>query len=558
MSEKPSGCGLGPGLSNGILALILLVCLAVLVGMLLAGGDGDQGYQPPQPEPWTGWRVIGLVALLLVGLLAVGLVLYALVRLALSLRAIWHEYQHRREMDALTVARTADQVETSKTRDILNATRVYPDGAHGRMGTLVRQTEQGWQVINLDAEAGAVLLGEGGGVDRLLADPLVLAQLQARHDLEKERARASAHPMLSNYSNRLQVTDGERGEASAVSVAWPERVMLRDLAPEPATLSGLVLGVTVSDGPSPGTGVGNAQIRPVVAALADLVHIAIGGSSGWGKSVFLRALALQLATAVEPCSLALIDLEGVTFAPFGHAARLLWPVADAEASGLAIMAALVKEMDRRKELYSAYPGVDSLAAYNHKVASNSEPLAPTVCLIDEATALLSDRSVHNAARTLALRGRKYGLWLVLGGQDWKAATIDTAIRNQLGTRVHFKAQSASQSRVLLGDGAAAAIETPGRAWAQLPGRPMIELQAPMVTLADIENALDGQEASFEPLPEVEPQPDADEATAARIRELAAQGLSLNAIQREVFGYTGGAAYTTVRQMLDDTTTTTGP
>ena len=91
----------------------------------------------------------------------------------------------------------------------------------------------------------------------------------------------------------------------------------------------------------------------------------------------------------------------------------------------------------------------------------------------------------------------------------------------------------------------------------MPGRSLIELQAPMVTLADIESALSGQEASFDPLPKVEPQPDADEATSARIRELAAQGLSLNAIQREVFSYTGGAAYTMVRQVLGDTTTTTG-
>jgi DNA segregation ATPase FtsK/SpoIIIE-like protein len=141
-------------------------------------------------------------------------------------------------------------------------------------------------------------------------------------------------------------------------------------------------------------------------------------------------------------------------------------VADAEDSALAIMARLVEEMNRRKGLYQAFPGVDSLAAFNARAA---EPLSPVIALIDEATALLSDRSVHNATRTLALRARKYGLWLVLGGQDWKAASVDTAIRNQLSTRIHFKAQSPSQSRVLLGDGCAAAIEAPGRAYVQLPG-----------------------------------------------------------------------------------------
>ena len=143
---------------------------------------------------------------------------------------------------------------------------------------------------------------DGGTVDRILADPLTLAQLRARHDLERERARASALPGLTAYSPHFRVAGGDNREETASSVVvWPERVWLRDLAPTPATLNSLVLGVTMSDG---------GQSRPVTAALSDLVHVAVGGSSGWGKSVFLRALALQLATAAETCRLALRDLGG--------------------------------------------------------------------------------------------------------------------------------------------------------------------------------------------------------------------------------------------------------
>jgi hypothetical protein len=46
--------------------------------------------------------------------------------------------------------------------------------------------------------------------------------------------------------------------------------------------------------------------------------------------------------------------------------------------------------------------------------------------------------------------------------------------------------------VLLGDGCAAAIEVPGRAYVQLPGQLLTEIQAPLVSLADIEAALTGQ------------------------------------------------------------------
>jgi DNA segregation ATPase FtsK/SpoIIIE-like protein len=266
--------------------------------------------------------------------------------------------------------------------------------------------------------------------------------------------------------------------------------------------------------------------------------------------VFLKALALQLATAAEPVHMAMVDLEGVTFSAFATCSRLLWPVAETEGQALAIMALLVEEMDRRSLLFREYPGVDSLAAYNAR--AGDEPLVPVVALIDEATALLSDRSVQNAARTLVLRARKYGLWMVLGGQDWKSASIDTAIRNQLSSRVLFRTQDAAQSRTLLGDGAASTIETVGRAYAQLPGRPMLQLLAPMVTGGDIGRALAGQTGPAGELPEVEDRPD-DRTT--RIRELAGQGWSQSAIEEEVFGYRGGAAHRTVRDVLNATTAT---
>ncbi|HFD39662.1 MAG TPA: hypothetical protein ENJ31_07450 [Anaerolineae bacterium] len=297
--------------AGGALRVLALVGLVVLVSLLLGlGSKSDGGAPPVKPTPWSGWKVLGLVALTLIGLLAMGLVLYALFRLLLAAYSAWREQAHQRQREALALQQMANQLQTDQARAALEAARLLPWTEHGRLGALVRQTPHGWQVVNLDAEAGALLLGQNGGVERLLADPLTLAQLQARHDLEVERARAAALPNLSTYTARLQVAGGEIADQGGrtAAVHWPSRVLLRDLVPNPATLGGLVLGVTIS----PGTGVPH----PVTAALADLVHIAVGGSSGWGKSVFLRAMALQLATAAESCRLALIDLEGTTFAPF--------------------------------------------------------------------------------------------------------------------------------------------------------------------------------------------------------------------------------------------------
>ena len=104
------------------------------------------------------------------------------------------------------------------------------------------------------------------------------------------------------------------------------------------------------------------------------------------------------------------------------------------------------EMNRRKDLFARFPGIDDLAGYN---AVAAEPLRPIVAIVDEATALLGNKAVENALRTVALRARKYGLWLLLAGQDWKASSLDSAIKNQLSTRVQFKALSGAQSLSLI-------------------------------------------------------------------------------------------------------------
>jgi len=194
---------------------------------------------------------------------------------------------------------------------------------------------------------------------------------------------------------------------------------------------------------------------------------------------------------------------------------------------------LSDELDRRKELFARFPGVDSLSAYNRQA---DEPLPPVVTLVDEATALLDDKRVENALRTLALRARKYGLWLVLGGQDWKATSLDTAIRNQLATRVQFKALSASQSRVLLQRAGAENLVAKGRALVWLPGRDLTELQTPFVSHQDILKALSGT-GPRRPMPKRNGSDaqDDDERTR-RILALHAQGKSATAIAFEVFGH----------------------
>ncbi len=389
-----------------------------------------------------------------------------------------------------------------------------------------------------------------GAGDNLQVRQMPICELSPAQERVTARAQAvQAVAALPRALHSLGGGSGGNGDGQAppalsepVEFPYPAEVSLANLLTDGPSLERLALGVTVDQA--------TGQTEIVRAAMSRLVHIAVGGSSGWGKSVFLRALGYQLALAAEPCDLAMIDLEGATFAPFARCGRLLYPVADNEPDAQAILEELVGELDRRRELYQQHPGVDSLGAYNARVGA---PLPAIVCLMDEATALLGDRQVQNATRTLALRARKYGLWLVLGGQDWKASSLDTAIRNQLSTRVQFRALSASQSRVLLQQSGAEALDMPGRALATLPGRPLVELQSPYIGPRTIEADVSRRNGGPQrPMPAAAPPPapppEIDEP-AQRVRELHAQGLSKRQIALQVFGYTGGAAWDRLEKIL---------
>lgn len=533
--DNPGGMELGP-LNWREIGLGVAVVVVLGIVLWLDARANDAPRWRPERAAWPGWHVLGIVFVTLLCLLAVAVVIWVIHTVLVSMARRSHECRVQRERDANETERQKKQNGTTHLAEALAAAHIPAEGA------LVRITPAGWQVVNLGAEKGSVLMGDDGTVRRTLHDDLSVAQIAARFEVERTEAKARAFPALHTLQQRSDGKASPDVPAGPPPAAWPRVVRLHEIAADPPSLHRLALGVTVDE---------SGQQQSVTASLAEMVHVAVGGSSGWGKSVFLKSLALQLATAAEPVRLAMVDLEGVTFSAFATCGRLLWPVAETEGQALAIMALLVEEMDRRSRLFREVPGVDSLAAYNAR-AGGDEPLAPWVALIDEATALLSDRGVLNAARTLVLRARKYGLWMVLGGQDWKSASIDTAIRNQLSSRVQFRAQDAAQSRTLLGDGAASTIETVGRAYAQLPGRPMLQLLAPMVTGGDIGRALAGQTGPAGELPEVEDRPD-DRTT--RIRELAGQGWSQSAIEEEVFGYRGGAAHRTVRDVLNATTAT---
>jgi len=337
--------------------------------------------------------------------------------------------------------------------------------------------------------------------------------------------------------------DPPPAELPAPSVAWPSRVPLRGLlAGQPPSLSNLVLGVTVQP---------DGRVEPVRGDMAQMVHVLAAGASGWGKSQFLKMLLYQLASSSDPCSLVLADLERLTFAEFARCGRLMFPIIDSERDLTAVLRELAAEVDRRKAAFGQFEGVDTLADYN---AHADAPLPPIVLAIDEASEFLHDGQVADAIKPLARRGRKYGLWLALGGQTFNSKDVATSTSLMFSTRCQFRAPVVTSSQTIVGDKEARALECPGRAILVLPGRDPVKVQAPFVTRDEILIMLDNGRGPQRAMPAPTAQPDED--MDAKIRLMAGDGLSRSQIAQQLFGSTGGAAYYRVKRALELSSTST--
>lgn len=293
----------------------------------------------------------------------------------------------------------------------------------------------------------------------------------------------------------------------------------------------------------------DGQVRPVSAPLAQLVHIAIGGSSGFGKSFMMQSLAYQALNAKEDVRPVLLDAQGVTFTTWAGNDRTLYPLASEPGDIEAVLYHLSEELARRQRLFAAWRGVDKLDAYN-AVAEEPLPLLPV--FFDEFGLVADNKNIARYVTKLSQAGRKVGIPLIAGAQTWYADEIASNLKANLSTSIQFHARSKSQSRVLIDDSRAIELERPGQALAILPGQPgLIELQAP-----DVSNLIDST-------PELLKSGDMIEMPAAetvsgnidtsRVLELFESGEYTNptAICRRLLGYKNQAKVDEVRQVMID-------
>ncbi|HTO63983.1 MAG TPA: DNA translocase FtsK [Bradyrhizobium sp.] len=193
---------------------------------------------------------------------------------------------------------------------------------------------------------------------------------------------------------------------------------------------------------------------PVVADFADpnTCHALVAGSTGSGKSEWLKALVASLLLRNKPgnVQIALIDPKILTFAGVEGSPYLWRPVATTLHQAMAILRDAVAEMDARYQKLAR----EGFVNLGERIKSGKADLPFLVLIFDEfADLVLAGRDDKKDFETLVARiagkGRAAGIHLVLATQRPDRAVVTGLIKSNLPLKVCLKVANAVNAQIVL-------------------------------------------------------------------------------------------------------------
>lgn len=273
--------------------------------------------------------------------------------------------------------------------------------------------------------------------------------------------------LLKQLVGNAAPTDGNAPLLEAPIKPIPKRVDIETLVAErKPSLGSLILGVTEND-------------EVIRADARQLFHILVGGSTRWGKSIFLQMFLYQLLH-LDNIQVYLADLEENTFVDFGL------PFAAKREEIEQLLKMVWDECQHRKILFTSTKNraFRTLEQFN---AFTGEDLPYIFVFLDEINGLIDKSSPDYSLEaitylnTLGKRVAKYGVYLIACGQDLRANVMPSAIRNQFISMFQFRAQTGAQARNLIEDSKAHQITIEGRAFMRITEIPKtVEIQIPFI------------------------------------------------------------------------------
>ncbi len=195
----------------------------------------------------------------------------------------------------------------------------------------------------------------------------------------------------------------------------------------------------------------DASFTPFSVDLVELPHLLIAGTTGSGKSVFLKTLIASIMYHLTPdeVRLVLVDPKRVEFGVFARSPFCACKTATDFEQVPPIFTALVQEMeDRYEQLEKA--GVSDIKHYNAQV--NPSLRRPyVVVVVDEFADLLMQEvaGFEDSIIRLAQKARASGIHLVLATQRPSADVIKGLIKTNIPGRIGLSVSSRIDSKIIL-------------------------------------------------------------------------------------------------------------
>ncbi|MHB8945981.1 MAG: FtsK/SpoIIIE family DNA translocase [Bacillota bacterium] len=203
--------------------------------------------------------------------------------------------------------------------------------------------------------------------------------------------------------------------------------------------------------------------RPIIGNLERMVHLLIAGTTGSGKSVCINTIIASLLFKARPdeVKFLMIDPKVVELSIFSGIPHLLAPVVTDPKKAAAALNWVVREMERRYELFAASgSSVRDINRYNRLVderGDGSQPRLPyIIVIIDELSDLMvvAPREVEEAIFRLAQMARAAGIHLIVATQRPSVDVITGVIKANIPSRIAFAVSSQVDSRTILDEGGA--------------------------------------------------------------------------------------------------------
>lgn len=184
-------------------------------------------------------------------------------------------------------------------------------------------------------------------------------------------------------------------------------------------------------------------------------HMLVVGTSGSGKSQWLRAVtaALIATNTPETLQLLLIDPKRNAFTFLEGTDYLLRPVVipDGDTDISEVLEDLSVLMDQRYEEFAARQS-QSLTDF---IRAGGKPVPRIICICDEYADLMESsakaarQAIERQLKRISTKGRAAGIHLILATQQPRATVITPAIRSVLPAKIVFRVTDARESRVAL-------------------------------------------------------------------------------------------------------------